>query len=123
MVVLQLWAILDSTLHPITTNDSGVALTILGVAQYAGSGSLDPKEGWPYGNTASGTIIVNLKFLAHAFIYTEFTNYTHPEYRQAIGPDPSSCKVVLSNLNMTQPSDYHTQIGNLLRSCVPERPV
>ena len=56
VVVIQVWAIVDSTLHPITTN-SGVAQVIYAVAKYA-SASLDIKEAWPYpaqlGSTAIG---------------------------------------------------------------------
>ena len=139
MVVLQLWAILDSSTHPVTTTGSTeLSASILALAQLAGQ--MQPE--WPYPRDRfSQDLFLQLRSWGETSLYTDYTQayagspdaggywtgYTDIGYSTscAVDLEASVAKGTLDAATVTEakgPEGYYDYFAPI-RDCTPVRPL
>ena len=125
MVVLQLWAVVGSSTHPVTTNSGYLSEGILDLAVMA----RNIKPVWPYPRDLfNERVQMDGTFLGQWQQYRNYSEVYLPPTGQFsnvadIGFD-KTCDVDLQLApEWTSIDGYYSYLGSALRDCTPERPL
>ena len=123
MVVLQLWAVLDSSTHPVTTTSGYLSEGILDLAVMA----RDMKPVWPYPRDLfNERVQIDAGFLGE---WQQYRNYSEFYTSNGVSgvADIGFDKTCDTDLELapdwTSIDAYYSYLGSALRSCTPERPL